>query len=86
MARKTLAERRSEKLEELERIKSDLARLESQAAERIGKLAIRAGLADLDIGDEQLAKEFAAVAAKFQQKTGKKDKPSASDARAAVQD
>lgn len=86
MARKTLAERRSEKLEELERIKSDLARLENQAAERIGKLAIRAGLADLDIGDEQLAKEFAAVAAKFQPKSGKKDKPAPADARAVVQD
>lgn len=85
MARKTLAERRSEKLEELERIKNDLARIESQAAERIGKLAIRAGLADLDIGDEQLSKEFAAVAAKFQPKTGKKDKPSASDARPTAQ-
>ena len=86
MARKTWAERRSEKLEELERIKSALTRLESQAAERIGKLAIRAGLADLDIDEEQLSKEFAAVAAKFQSKAGKKDKPSPAVARTPAQD
>jgi hypothetical protein len=80
MARKTLTERRSEKLAELERIKGELAKLESQAAERIGRVAVRAGLADLDLDDEQLTKEFAAVAAKFQPRTGKKDKPAPSNA------
>lgn len=85
MTRKTLAERRTEKLEELGRIKSALARLESQAAERIGKLAIRAGVADLDIDDEQLSKEFAAVAAKFQPKAAKKDKSSPADPRSSSQ-
>ncbi|WP_225444549.1 TraC family protein [Pseudomarimonas arenosa] len=76
-----MAERRSEKLGELERIKNDLARLESQAAERIGKLAIRAGLADLELSDELLSKEFAAVAAKFQPGAGGKGKPAAASAR-----
>ncbi|MBC6942055.1 MAG: hypothetical protein DWB45_04950 [Xanthomonadales bacterium] len=85
MARKTLAERRSEKLDELERIKSDLARIEERAAMQIGKLAVRAGLADLDIEDEQLAKEFAAVAAKFQSRSGKKDKPASPNAASASQ-
>jgi hypothetical protein len=85
MARKTLAERRSEKLDELERIKSDLARIEERAAAQLGRLAVRAGLADLDIEDEQLAKEFAAVAAKFQSKGGKKDKPAPTNAGAASQ-
>lgn len=85
MARKTLAERRSEKLEELERIKNDLARIEERAAAQIGKLAVRAGLADLDIEEEQLAKEFAALAAKFQPKTGKKDKPASSNAGSTAQ-
>jgi hypothetical protein len=78
MARKTLTERRAEKLAELEKIKGELAKIEAQAAERIGRIAVRSGLADLDIDDEQLAKEFAAVAAKFQPKSGKKDKPAAS--------
>lgn len=85
MARKTLAERRSEKLDELERLKSDLARLEERAAAQIGKLAVRAGLADLDIEDEQLAKEFAALAAKFQPKSGKKDKPASPNTGPAAQ-
>ena len=85
MARKTLAERRSEKLDELERIKSDLARIEERAAMQVGKLAVRAGLADLDIEDEQLAKEFAALAAKFQSKSGKKDKPASPNAASASQ-
>lgn len=85
MARKTLAERRSEKLDELERIKSDLARIEERAAMQIGKLAVRAGLADLEIDDEQLAKEFAALAAKFQSRSGKKDKPASPNAASASQ-
>ena len=78
MARKTLTERRTEKLEELDRIKNQLAKLEAQAAERIGRLAIRAGLGDIDLEDEQLAKEFAAVAAKFQAGQ-KKAKPAIAD-------
>jgi hypothetical protein len=86
MARKTLTERRSEKLEELERIKNELARLESRAAERIGRLALRAGLADLDVSDEQLSKEFAAIAAKFQARSTKKEKPSPPNTGATAQD
>lgn len=69
MAIKSLADRRTAKLEELERIKRDLSRLETQAAERIGRLATRAGIADLDISDEQLVKEFATITAKFQNKS-----------------
>lgn len=72
MARKTFAERRKEKLAELDRIKDELSRIETRTAERIGKLAIRSGLADIEIDDESLAKELAAVAAKF---SAKKTKP-----------
>ena len=81
MAIKSLAERKSAKLEELEKIKREIARLESQAAERIGKLAIRAGIADIEISDETLGKEFAAIAKKHQNKSpSKSDKPAASNA------
>lgn len=65
MAQKTLAERKAEKLAELNRIKADLAKLESKAAERIGKIAIAAGLGDVDIDDAALRKEFEAIASKF---------------------
>ncbi|WP_152066177.1 TraC family protein [Escherichia coli] len=65
MARKTLSERKAEKLAELNRIKAELAELESKAAERIGKIAIAAGLGDLDIDEATLRKEFEALASKF---------------------
>ncbi|EMX9375255.1 hypothetical protein AAH461_005970 [Pseudomonas aeruginosa] len=65
MARKSIQERRAAALAEVEAAKKRLAQLEAQAAERIGRLAIKAGLIDLDLSDEQLSKEFAAIAAKF---------------------
>ena len=65
MARKTLSERKADKLAELNRIKAELAELESKAAERIGKIAIAAGLGDLDIDDAEMRKEFEAIASKF---------------------
>lgn len=65
MARKTLQERRAAALAEVEAAKRRLAQLEAKAAERIGRLAIKAGLVDLDLSDEQLASEFDAIASKF---------------------
>lgn len=65
MARKSLAERRAEALAELDAAKQRVAKLETDAAERIGKLAIKAGLVDLDMTDEQLSEEFGAIASKF---------------------
>lgn len=65
MVRKTLSERKAEKLKELDRIKAELTELESKVAERIGKIAISAGIGDLDIDDASLRKEFEAVASKF---------------------
>lgn len=71
MARRTLSERKSAKLAELNRIKEELAELESKAAKRIGKIAIAAGLGDLEIDDAQLRKEFEAIASKFRNSEGK---------------
>jgi len=39
--------------------------LERKAAERIGKIAIAAGLGDLDLDDAAMRKEFEAIASKF---------------------
>lgn len=63
--RRTLKERRESALAEVEAAKAKLAALETAAAERIGKMAIRAGLVDLELSDDQLAKEFDAIASKF---------------------
>lgn len=75
MARKTLSERKANKLAELNRIKAELAELESKAAERIGKIAIAAGLCDLDIDDAEMRKEFEAIASKFRKDEAKQTTP-----------
>jgi hypothetical protein len=73
MARKTLTERKADKLAELNRIKAELAELENKAAERIGKIALSSGLGDLDIDDAVLRQEFEAIASKFRKNEGKQD-------------
>ena len=75
MARKTLSERKADKLAELNRIKSELADLENKAAEKIGKIAIAVGLGDLEIDDAQLRKEFEAIASKFRKNEDKQAAP-----------
>lgn len=82
MARKTIKDRRANALAELEAAKRKLANIESAEAERIGKLAIKAGLTDADISDEQLAKEFAAIAEKFRNAKTVKSGPSKATAGA----
>ncbi|MBA1889534.1 hypothetical protein HLX92_25730, partial [Escherichia coli] len=54
MARKTLAERRSDALSELEMAKARLAKLDNEAAERIGRIAIKSGLVNLELTDDQV--------------------------------
>lgn len=75
MARKTLSERKADKLAELNRIKAELAELENKAAERIGKMALASGLGDLDIDDASLQKEFEAIASKFRKSEGDQTAP-----------
>ncbi|WP_425313375.1 TraC family protein [Pseudomonas aeruginosa] len=58
MARKTLAERRSDALSELEMAKARLAKLDNEAAERIGRIAIKSGLVNLELTDDQVREEF----------------------------
>jgi hypothetical protein len=65
MPRKSLTDRRSEKLAQLDAIRRDLAALEIKSGERLGKLALKAGLGDLDVDDDTLLKEFQAIAARF---------------------
>ncbi|ELP4839931.1 hypothetical protein VM247_004547 [Salmonella enterica] len=78
MARKTLAERKADKLAELNRIKAELAELETKAAERIGKIALSAGLADMELDDATLRKEFEAIASRFRGNQGKQAVPASS--------
>jgi hypothetical protein len=68
MPRKSLKDRRAEALAGLEQARQRLASLEDTAAARIGRLALRAGLVDLDLTDVQLLGEFDAIAARFRPK------------------
>lgn len=65
MSRKSIGERRTEKLAQIEELRRELVQLDAKAAERIGKLAVKAGLADLDLDDEALTRELQALAARF---------------------
>lgn len=65
MARKSLGDRRAEKLAQMEALKKQLVELDAKAGERLGKLAVRAGLADLNLDDETLVREFQALAGRF---------------------
>ncbi len=65
MPRKSLTDRRAEKLAQLDAIKKELAALETKAGERLGRLALKAGLADLDLDDDTLIEEFRAIAGRF---------------------
>ena len=75
MARKTLSERKAEKLVELKRIQAELAELENKTADKIGRIAIAAGLSDFDIDDAELRKEFEAIASKFRNNEARKAAP-----------
>ena len=58
---------RADILADMEDLKRQLAESEERGERRIGKLANKAGLLDLDISDEELAKAFAELAARFRQ-------------------
>lgn len=58
MARKTLSERRADACSELEIAKARLAKLDNEAAERIARIAIKSGLVNLDLADDDIREEF----------------------------
>jgi hypothetical protein len=65
LVRKTLSERRAAKLTKLDELKSQIAHMEEKAALRFGKLAIRAGLVELNLNESELLRELCAIAARF---------------------
>jgi len=75
--RKTFHEQRAEKLAQIDAIKQALIRLEHQSAARIGKIAMRAGLAELDLNDETLFKAFQEIAGRFQSRQKEPDRQTA---------
>lgn len=65
MVRKTLSERRASKLTKLDELKSQIAHMEEIAAMRFGKLAVRAGLVELNLSESELLRELFSIAARF---------------------
>jgi len=61
---------RAEILADIEDLKKQLAESEEREERRIGKLANKAGLLDIEVSDDDLSKAFADLAARFR-KNGK---------------
>lgn len=61
MARKTLLDRRSDAVLELETAKARLAKLDNETAERIARIAIKSGLINLQLTDERIREEFSRI-------------------------
>lgn len=58
LARNTLSERRINAVSELEMAKEKLAKLNIEAIETIGKIAIKSGLVNLALTDDQVREGF----------------------------
>ena len=57
--------------EEIGRLQEQLKHAETREAERIGRLALRAGLGDIEVEDSDLVAAFEDVAAKFRKGSGR---------------
>ena len=57
--------------EEIGRLQEQLKQAETREAERIGRLALKAGLGELEIEDGELVSAFEEVAGKFRKGNGR---------------
>lgn len=67
--------------EEIEKLQEQLKAAETREAERIGRIAVKAGLGDLEIEEGELADAFAEMARRFRSGTAKPSKPQAKQAQ-----
>jgi hypothetical protein len=67
--------------QEIERLNEQLKAAETKEAERIGRIALRAGLGDLKIDEAKLSELLADMAARFQTRIEKRSKPAPEPAR-----
>lgn len=61
--------------EEIGRLQEQLRQAETREAERIGRLALKAGLGEIEIEDGDLVSAFEEVAAKFRKGSGRSGRP-----------
>ena len=72
--------------EEIERLQEQLKLAETKEAERIGRLALKAGLGDVNASDTELVAGFEEMAKRFQAGTKQKAPGSAARAQADASD
>ena len=69
--------------EEIERLHEQLKAAETKEAERIGRIALKAGLADLDIEETRLSELFAEISDRFQTRSSNRKQVAPKPARPA---
>lgn len=57
--------------EEIGRLQEQLKQAETREAERIGRLALRAGLGDIEVEDSDLVTAFEEIVARFRKGSGR---------------
>lgn len=57
--------------EEIGRLQDRLKQVETREAERLGRLALKAGLGEIDVEDSELVSVFGEVAARFRRGGGR---------------
>ena len=72
--------------DEIERLHDQLKAAETKEAERIGRIAVKAGLGDLDIDEAKLSGLFAEIAGRFQAGSEKRRQAAPKPARPAEGD
>lgn len=65
MARKTLAERKAAAQSELKTLQERMAKLEAEEVARIGKIALKAGMGDLNLDDDEMLAALQKFVASF---------------------
>jgi Arc/MetJ-type ribon-helix-helix transcriptional regulator len=63
--------------EELARLQEQLKQAETRDAERIGRIALKAGLGDIEIEESELQAAFEELAARFRKGAGQKPRSAA---------
>ncbi|WP_157016845.1 conjugal transfer protein TraC [Mesorhizobium xinjiangense] len=64
--------------EEIARLQEQLKAAETREAERIGRLALKAGLGDIDVEEGDLISALEEIAGKFRKGSARQGKPAAS--------
>lgn len=82
VARKTIAETKADKLARLEALKAEIGKLEDKETNRLGRLAFKAGLGEVQIPDTELLAALQELAGRFRQGSQKPAAPAPAPAAA----